>query len=110
MNKSIAVTLDSLFDVRLSLLEHFGYDIDIKNYLTRENDNFKYLGDTFKNMYIRRNTALFKNSLLTSITELIKLYIIDLRQDILLNDLNSEVIVKVINNKYNFYGFEVPFQ
>jgi len=111
--------LDSLFDTRATLLSAID-DIDIKQYLTRDNDNFDNIGEaTFKLLYSRRDRDLLRASDTTPVKEILVSVIMDIKathvatghsDDItlsvnhypyLLNDDDKSGILTMLRNKFN---------
>ena len=70
--RRLLITVDSLFDTRLSLLNYFNYKIAYGYYLGRVGDNFKFLGEAFTELYKRRTDKLLYGSLPTKIIDVIR--------------------------------------
>lgn len=67
MKAKLYVELDALLDTRETLLKQFNL-FDIDTYLSRQTDNFKYLGyETFLYLYSKRNRVLLNDAKITPI-------------------------------------------
>jgi len=72
MAKPVYVEIDAILDTRYTILSKV-IEVDVREYITRETDNFRYVGNKhFKTMYDNRNRLAINDAKVTYVLEEIK--------------------------------------